>query len=250
MIIKLFLTTFGFAITFFPIKAISDTQATSGEKSPIINNESGSVIVNYGKPFEKEFNNKVDLFDNPYAKINKDDFNEIKDYALKSKKLRHGYQYSFHNSFNNNFNDDIGISQAYATFSEADGNFNGADNPTFSFTKEIKDNFFIKKDENVKIINSDALYPIVHHPEKRSADNLFIIYKTIFYLKEHGAWIKKPNLDIHTQPYEITWCGDGIIDNYTDITGFQVEEECDPNDYEKINWGKNGCMKNLCKPIN
>jgi hypothetical protein len=54
---------------------------------------------------------------------------------------------------------------------------------------------------------------------------------------------------IENQPYEITWCGDGVKDNYTDsATGDRIRETCDPADSSKSGWGTGGCS-NSCQPV-
>jgi hypothetical protein len=77
---------------------------------------------------------------------------------------------------------------------------------------------------------------------------LEIVYTTTHYEKRSGAWTNKT---IHTeyQPYEITWCGDGIVDNYIDPSGLNITESCDPNDPSKSGWGNGGCAQNTCTPI-
>jgi uncharacterized repeat protein (TIGR01451 family) len=50
----------------------------------------------------------------------------------------------------------------------------------------------------------------------------------------------------------ITWCGDGVVDNYRDVgTNTQIREVCDPGDTRnKEGWGANGgTCSNTCQPV-
>lgn len=198
--------------------------------------------------------NTPNLFENPYS-VDEKEFNTVrKSYKTTSIKLRHGHVYTFSTKFKNSTPSDIGLNNVHTSFSEGEGDeggdYNGSENPTFPWTKEmIEKKYIINPNKEITIVESDKDYPIIYHPKKRASDNLFVIYKILYYSKKHSKWNKKLNVDIHAQSYEITWCGDGIIDNYMDVQGFQVEEECDPNDPQEENWGEKGCMKKLCQSI-
>lgn len=74
----------------------------------------------------------------------------------------------------------------------------------------------------------------------RAKDNVYIRY--IASVQNYVNWQAVWALRSHTecQPYEITWCGDGILD---------PEETCDPKDPTKKGWWIGWCDKQTCKPI-
>jgi hypothetical protein len=60
------------------------------------------------------------------------------------------------------------------------------------------------------------LYPVINHPSIRRTNNIDLVY-TVKYLKRVNGVIKELTHTEH-QPYEITWCGDGVRDEYTDLS--------------------------------
>lgn len=92
--------------------------------------------------------------------------------------------------------------------------------PDFNWTQAIKSTDFIigANTNNTKIIESTNEYEIKSTPLKRGPDNLIIKYRTNTENVATGS-----NIISHLacQPYEISWCGDGVRDT-------QFGEPCDP----------------------
>lgn len=88
--------------------------------------------------------------------------------------------------------------------------------------------------ENVRIISADPRYFLLTTPARRQQDNIYVEYIVNWKWKQdfsHKECIS----------FEVTWCGDGVVDNYTDNSWKTIKEICDPNDPKKTNWGENGC---------
>jgi uncharacterized repeat protein (TIGR01451 family) len=98
------------------------------------------------------------------------------------------------------------------------------------------------------LTRSTPYYQIKAHPVTRKSNNLEIIYTTTDYAKKNGSWVG-PNVHTEYQPYTITWCGDGVVDNYKDPTGFQVSETCDPGDPSSWDPSKGQSCSNTCEII-
>ena len=167
-------------------------------------------------------------------------------------KLRHGYSYTFKNTMSVKY--EIWISDFIgSTFSEKHGDYNGGKNPKFEMPKQLitfakKQKYHVGKNKSVVVFESTHKYPINYHPKNRKKDNLVIKYVTNYYSWKNNDWgAKKTNIAI--QPYEITWCGDGIIDNYIDSYGAgEIIEVCDWKDKDKKYWGNAGCSSK-CTPL-
>lgn len=95
--------------------------------------------------------------------------------------------------------------------------YNGGDNPEFPWTENISGREFIigANETDVLVARSTPLYSVKHFPPTRSADNIVIKYTITYFTEVDGEWVG-PKYDIRTQPYEITYCGDGVIDQYKD----------------------------------
>jgi len=153
--------------------------------------------------------------------------------------LRYGYQYNFTHSFINDVENKTGVKNVNTTFSEQ-GDFNNAQNPDFSWTPEFEaQGFLLDAGERAVMIRSTS-YEVLSHPEVRDTENLVIKYTTAFMSEVGSTWVDRED-NIHTQSYEITWCGDGTIDRYLDQSGYNIFEQCDPSDQSKTEWGVLGC---------
>ncbi len=166
-----------------------------------------------------------------------------------SVKLRHWYTYNFFDVVNSHWKYIFVSDFNGSTFSERHGDYNGANNPNFGFTSS-----FLAKEKQVnpytseRAFESKSGYSINFHPNVRKFDNLFIKYQMQYYTWEwtEWSWVKT---HIENQPYEITWCGDGVKDNYIDQYSWnQIYETCDPNDSSKSGWGTGWCS-NSCQPV-
>jgi len=163
--------------------------------------------------------------------------------------LRHGFNYTLNQSIQSTL--PLYISDFRGSFfSERGGDFNGGDNPGWSETNILlSSKKQIPPNTNMIIFKSKAPYNIHYHPKKRKKDNLYIEFHIHYYKWKNNTWIG-PILLITKQPYEITWCGDGIVDKYTDtFSKTKIEEICDPGDTGKKNWGDAGCSTK-CTPLN
>ena len=116
--------------------------------------------------------------------------------------------------------------------------FNGADPfPSFEWTKEIKNqNMILNPNQTIKILTATSPYYVREKPIKRDKNNLYLEYTIWYSDSQNGAW----SAEKECKYYEITRCGDGILDP-------EYGETCDPNDPSKTGWGKGGCDEN-CKP--
>jgi len=143
------------------------------------------------------------------------------------RKLRHGRTYRFLNRFRNKSGKIVKIKQNSVTFSDIDNDLNNGENPNFKFTSWIKNKKFqINNGEEGKIYEAIVDYPIISIPKHRSKDNIFIKYTVKYYTIDKGKK-EGPFFNVHCDYNEVTWCGDGVIDNYTEREGFVVFEECD-----------------------
>jgi len=169
------------------------------------------------------------------------------DQSFSSIKLRHGYEYNFYDIFDAG-SYKLWINDVFTTFSENVWDLNWGTNPSFVWADEIKNkNFIINPNTSVKTIDSDKKYQVFYKPTARKINALEIIYDTKYYREVSWKW-QWPIRHTEYQPYEITWCGDGVRDNYTDYYSSKlIKEECDPNDPNKVGFGKNGCDKKTCE---
>jgi hypothetical protein len=73
-------------------------------------------------------------------------------------------------------------------------------------------------------------YNINFAPATRNAKNLVMKYYIDYQpVDAKGILFGTRKTHLECQPYEITWCGDGIVDR-------EYNETCDPNDPKKTNW--------------
>lgn len=171
------------------------------------------------------------------------------DEVFPSIKLRHWQSYNFWDEVNNNNNFRLWISynpsdNAGIRFSESwDFNDNWIEDTAnwFRYTDNVSDNFIMEPFDSYKVIGTSYPYEIVKFPLIRKPNNIEIVYTLAKWRNEGNTWFG-PTYHTEYQPYEITWCGDGQRDNYTEDFGEKnvVFETCDPNDSLKLwfwNWG-------------
>jgi len=166
-----------------------------------------------------------------------------------SVKLRHWYTYNFYDVVNAQSKYIYVSDYNWSTFSERNGDYNGWSNPLFGFTDSfLARNKQVNPYTSEKAFESKSWYSINYHPLVRKSDNLFIKYQMQYYTWE---WTQRSAVKTHVenQPYEITWCGDGIRDNYVDQYSWNtISETCDPADPNRVGWGTGGCS-NACQPV-
>jgi len=164
-------------------------------------------------------------------------------------KLRLGQKYYFNDYYNNTtwYENYIG-ENTKMIFSEPANNwdYNWWSNPKIYETQWLKDKeYYLNPWDKWYILTTKVPYEIKYTPLTRSLNNLLIKYDVEYYVKSNWS---RSNAKHHTEckRYEITWCWDGIIDKYTDPTWIAINEQCDPNDPDKINWWSGGCSTS-CK---
>lgn len=112
----------------------------------------------------------------------------------------------------------------------------------FGMTTSLINNKYKIRPYTSKKTYASTAYHINKIPSKRLKDNIIVKYKREYQLWRNGKWTERLE-DIDIQPYEITWCGDGIIDNYTDPYGNLIVEECDPGDKRRRNMRTYSCTE-------
>lgn len=134
-------------------------------------------------------------------------------------------QYSFFDTYTNKDSHSHTLTSFSVNFKESsDMNKDGRlDYPFFKWYSGFNGNRVIPGGaKDVTIIEAIPPYQLLVPPTKRQKDNFYIEY--IVNGKGNSDFSHKECIT-----YEVTWCGDGIVDNYTDYAGRKIEEKCDPN---------------------
>jgi len=162
-----------------------------------------------------------------------------------NRKLRHGNSYQFTDYFINNSNMTLHFDEYFMNFDEIEshGNFNAGNNPSINFTKRFIDkDYILRPSESIVTAITNKNYPITHRPVIRSFDNLKIEYLAKYYeVKNNGKYVG-PFFHSTCVNYEITSCGDGIKDNYTEQGGKHIFEECDDGNNKSGDGCSNTCQ--------
>ena len=131
---------------------------------------------------------------------------------IKYKKIRHGYKYKFSLSFINNSKKLLQFINMSSSFDDTKNDLNNNSNPTFDFTNWIrKRHFKMKRGESGFLYKAKVDYPVISLPKQRLHNNIFIRYTSKFYTIENDKR-EGPFFHVTCDNYEVTWCGDGIID--------------------------------------
>lgn len=159
------------------------------------------------------------------------------------RKLRYGKSYTFFEGFKNKSNNTIKIQGVRYNFDERKGgDLNGGESPKFSFTSSLNEkNMKINAKEEQKIYIATSSYPITYHPKLRRKDNLFIKYTVVYYLIKDSK-NQGPFFNVHCDYNEVTWCGDGVRDNYIEKSGIKIYEECDDGNIESGDGCSSSCQ--------
>ncbi len=130
-----------------------------------------------------------------------------------SEVLRYNYQYDFTNTFYNTDDYEKYLLAFTPTFIE-EYDFNLGENPIFDWTSDVKSTDFIMYPKtNPKFITSTSKYQIRAVPQVRSSSNLFVAYSINYEYESYaGSKVWRNKTYIACQPYEISWCGDGVLD--------------------------------------
>lgn len=162
------------------------------------------------------------------------------DKVHKSRILRLNNEYSLTLGFYNHSDSEMILGDYSINFYGGDYGGNGI--PEYHWNDWIKSkNGIIKPTESGTILSSDK-YTIVNIPPKRAFDNLLVQYTTKYKTLFNGKPIGFSRSYISCQPYEISWCGDGVLEQ-------EYDEMCDPADPQKQGWGVGGCNPKTCQPI-
>ena len=144
--------------------------------------------------------------------------------TVPTEKLRHGFSYRFFDQVTNpnEFLEYRFVGLPRVFYSE-EYDYNGSNQfPAFGWTEMIREKqFILPARQSVRFTEANASYPIVYRPKKRHQANFSIAYSAEFYARKSSSenW-RGPYYTFSCQKYEITWCGDGIVDT-------PEGEECD-----------------------
>ena len=133
-------------------------------------------------------------------------------------KLRYGHQYTFYDDFSA-WSSNKWLRRWVMEYQEQYDYNKSSDFPAFAWTTNlVNNNYMVAANTTMRVLQATSPYPILAVPAQRAYNNLFIKY-TIVYSSD-SAWTNKV---AHSECayYEITRCGDGIIDS-------DYWEECDP----------------------
>jgi len=163
-----------------------------------------------------------------------------------SKKLRVWQSVQFYDEFYNNSWNAVRIfSKSFKGQFLADSNIWGFTNANenFLFTPWIiGKKWIINTGERGIFMETQERYNINFAPATRNAKNLVMKYYIDYQpVDAKGILFGTRKTHLECQPYEITWCGDGIVDR-------EYNETCDPNDPKKTNWWNGWCDRE-CKPV-
>lgn len=159
--------------------------------------------------------------------------------VYKSRPLRANYSYSLKLQFYNNSDTEVILGDYKVNLNG--GNY-GLVDPKYGWTDWIKSKKGIIKPKETGEILESSEYQVVRIPEKRASDNLLIRYTNQYKVVSNGKPVGFSKSYISCQLYEISWCGDGVLDE-------EYQEICDPNDPNKQGWGVGGCNPKTCKPF-
>lgn len=157
--------------------------------------------------------------------------------------LRVGDKVFFPKFFTNNRLTDIKFYDSNITFSPEGGyKYSGQENPLFKWGLYLpKYKGILGAKKRALILQTEHPYTITYRPKERSFNNLKIQYTLKYQDIKNNEAIGKIYKNESNHYYEITWCGDGILDA-------EYGEKCDFRDKQKTNFGNMGCTL-TCLPI-
>lgn len=163
--------------------------------------------------------------------------------CFESRTLRYGYVYELINSMRNPEKNPIYIEEGSFALSRGALINNKGINNELEYSDWIANKNYILNPKDSGEIVSIKNFSIDNLPsEGRKSNNMIIEYIFDFQKVENNKPVG--NLMEHTtcQPYEISWCGDGVLDK-------EYGEMCDAKDLKRQGWGLGGCDERTCKPI-
>ena len=158
------------------------------------------------------------------------------DQTFPSQKIRLGIPNYFSDKVINNYNTRIWVSMnpahgGWISFNESeDYNQNGTDNGTtmYNYTNEIvTDNYIINDRDSTQVVILNSPYTVTKIPSTRKSNNIEIVYRLAYWKEIDWSFVKSPTTHTEYQPYEITWCGDNVRDDYTSQQWDRIFEQCD-----------------------
>ena len=129
--------------------------------------------------------------------------------------------------------------------------YNRWPNPDFEWADDLGDGVYKEVSTTRTVIKSTPTYPIYDHPNVRSENNLYVEYNIKYADKAYSTRPDDSKLKSHKECvfYEISRCGDGIVDtNWEWKRSEDPAEVCDPKDPNQTNWW-NGWCSDTCEPI-
>lgn len=161
--------------------------------------------------------------------------------------LRYGYSYNFFDNYTNNNSYRHQVSGLPQVSYTEQYDYNASTSfPAFGWSTVLQNQGYqIPGGTTIRAVEAASIYSILGVPATRSADNFMIRYTLNYYAEQTpGQWYG-PYTHVECQPYEISWCGDGVRDT---LTSPAINEVCDPNDPTRAGWGNGGC-DTACQPI-
>ncbi len=130
--------------------------------------------------------------------------------------LRYGSSYNFFDAYtnNNSYKHQVSGYPQVSYIEQYDYNASTSF-PSFGWSAALQSQGYqIYPGQSITAIESVGAYSILGVPASRSADNFMIRYTIPEYYAEQspGQWYG-PYSHVECQPYEISWCGDGVVES-------------------------------------
>ena len=148
--------------------------------------------------------------------------------------LRAGYIYPpFGTEYTNNQSFKHNISSGRLIIDETESgdlNRNGATAINFHWTPQLtSQNFEVMPNQSLQVMTADTSYAVMDRPVSRDK-KLRVVYQfNVQGQNPDGTW-STPTAHSDCQYYMITWCGDGVVDKFTNKNQATVkvnDEVCD-----------------------
>ncbi len=175
------------------------------------------------------------------------------DQVFPVEQLRHGYSYTFWDDYKNNNTYKHQVYDLPSVVYAEQYDYNGSTSfPSFGWSAGlIAQGYQINPGQKLRAVDASSSYPIIYRPATRNADNLILRYTLQYFAQNAGTDWTGPYTHVECQPYEITWCGDGVKDT-------DEGETCDDGTLNgqpgKCNVSCNGIVPNppingVCNPV-
>lgn len=136
------------------------------------------------------------------------------DQIFPAAQLRHGYSYRFWDDYTNHNTYKHQVYNLPSVVYAEQYDYNGSTTfPSFGWSAGlVAQGYQINPGQTMRAVDADSSYPIIYRPATRSPDNLILRYTIQYYAQNAGTNWTGPYTHVECQPYEITWCGDGVVD--------------------------------------